>query len=159
TKQDHENNGTCTVTDDPNPESLQISGTASGTTITGAVLDGRKQQPFTMSVSGNTINGMVSGEFAGESTTFSATRSSTGVPAPAITGFTATPSTITAGESATLYWGSLNASSVSIDNGVGSRPASGSVTVSPSLTTAYKLTASGPGGNSAASVTVMVAPP
>ena len=59
---------------------------------------------------------------------------------------TAAPTTITAGNSATLTWSTTNTTSVSIDNGIGTVAASGSTTVSPTTTTTYTLTANGSGG-------------
>ena len=87
-------------------------------------------------------------------------------PLPAVDSYSATPSTITAGQSATLSWTTTNADSVSIDGGA-SLPADGSSTVSPVTTTAYVLTATGPGrsvtarrpgGSVTASVTITVNP-
>ena len=69
--------------------------------------------------------------------------------------FTANPPTIGLGSSSTLTWNVLNATSVTIDNGIGTKPASGSVTVSPQQSTTYTLTA----GASSASVRVTVVPP
>jgi PKD repeat protein len=76
-------------------------------------------------------------------------------PAPTIS-FSATPNNIASGQSSTLVWNTTNATSVTIDNGVGSKPVSGSTTVSPTATTTYTLTATGPGGTltSQAQVTV-----
>jgi hypothetical protein len=76
-------------------------------------------------------------------------------PKPQIS-FTASPRTIAEGERSTLAWNVLNATSISLDHGIGSRPASGSTSVSPPETTTYKLTATGPGGSSSAQVTVTV---
>jgi hypothetical protein len=74
--------------------------------------------------------------------------------------FSASPTFIGAGQSSTLAWTTTNATSVSIDNGVGSKPTSGTVVVFPGSTTAYTLTAIGPGGTSTAQATVViVAPP
>ena len=69
---------------------------------------------------------------------------------------TAAPTTITAGNSATLTWSTTNATSVSIDNGIGTVAASGSTTVSPTTTTTYTLTATGSGGTVTATATVTV---
>jgi phospholipase C len=69
---------------------------------------------------------------------------------------TAAPTTITAGNSATLTWSTTNATSVSIDNGIGTVAASGSTTVSPDTTTTYTLTATGSGGTVTATATVTV---
>jgi IPT/TIG domain/NHL repeat/GYF domain 2 len=78
-------------------------------------------------------------------------------PPPSIT-FTATPTSITAGQSSTLSWSVVNATSVFLDNGVGLQTASGEVAVAPASTTVYTLVAVGPGGTSVASVTVTVSP-
>ncbi|MEN8225656.1 MAG: hypothetical protein ABFS05_09890 [Bacteroidota bacterium] len=78
-------------------------------------------------------------------------------PAPEIT-FAVSPQSIAAGESATLTWNSSNADTVSIDNGIGSVPLSGSLSVSPALTTTYTITASGSGGTITAQAAVTVIP-
>ncbi|WP_031497724.1 OmpA family protein [Bryobacter aggregatus] len=82
-------------------------------------------------------------------------------PAPSIRSFSVEPTSITAGQSATLRWAVENADSVSISAGVGTVQASGNRSVSPSSTTTYRLSASGPGGTTERSVTLNVssAPP
>ncbi len=56
--------------------------------------------------------------------------------------FTAVPTSITRGDSSTLNWQVDNADTVEIDNGVGSvDPVTGTVTVKPTETTVYHLTA------------------
>jgi hypothetical protein len=77
---------------------------------------------------------------------------------PGIT-FTASPDAIPVGGSSTLTWSTTNATSVSIDNGVGAKPTSGTQLVSPSRTTIYRLTAAGPSGTASADVAVVVVPP
>lgn len=77
---------------------------------------------------------------------------------PTVTTFTATQSTITQGGTSTLSWTTTNASSVTIDNGVGSKPVNGSTGVSPTVTTTYKLTASNGSQSTTAQVTVTVQP-
>ena len=64
----------------------------------------------------------------------------TGVP-PTVT-LAASPATITIGGSAVLTWTSTNAVTASIDNGVGNVPVSGSIAVTPTATTTYKITVS-----------------
>lgn len=85
----------------------------------------------------------------------------TGVPAqksaPTIT-LAAQPSTISSGASTALSWTSANASSVTIQ-GLGTFPATGSVTVKPAGTTTYTAVASGPGGTTKSSAVVNVTPP
>lgn len=77
---------------------------------------------------------------------------------PAINSFTATPASIHAGQKTTLAWQVSNASSISIDNGVGAQTGQ-SVDVTPSATTTYTLTATGSGGSATAQATVTVLPP
>ena len=61
---------------------------------------------------------------------------------PVINGFTASPTTITAGQSATLNWGFVVGAQVAeIDQGIGGVVTPGSTTVSPTTTTTYTLTA------------------
>ena len=61
---------------------------------------------------------------------------------PIIASFSASPSTITAGNSTTLSWGAVtNADSVSIEPGIGGVTTPGSRSVSPATTTTYTLTA------------------
>jgi PKD repeat protein len=79
-------------------------------------------------------------------------------PAPTAT-FSAVPTSIIAGQSSTLTWSTTNATSISIDNGVGSKPVSGSTSVSPTTTTTYTLTATGPGGTTIKTATVTVTQP
>ena len=80
--------------------------------------------------------------------------------APVVAQFSAEPSTIQRGQSATLRWEvSGEATSVSINQGIGTVRSTGSQQVSPSSSTTYTLTASGPGGTTTASATVSVAAP
>ena len=76
-----------------------------------------------------------------------------------IDAFTASPSAILPGGSSTLSWSTTNATSVSIDQGVGGVALDGSTTVTPSSTTTYTLTAQGPGGPKTQQVTVSVSGP
>lgn len=68
----------------------------------------------------------------------------------------ASPTSVTAGNPATLTWTTANATSVSIAPGIGTVPASGSTTVTPSSTTQYTLTATGKSGTATATATVTV---
>ena len=65
---------------------------------------------------------------------------------PVIDTFTASPATIYAGESTTLEWETTDATSVSISGLSGTFVIDGSVSVSPTVTTTYRLTATGIGG-------------
>jgi Malectin domain/Chitobiase/beta-hexosaminidase C-terminal domain/Viral BACON domain len=76
--------------------------------------------------------------------------------APSITSFTATQTSITAGQSVTLSWGTANGTSESIDQGVGAVAASGSTTVSPAATTTYTLTATNAAGTATGAITISV---
>jgi uncharacterized repeat protein (TIGR02543 family) len=76
---------------------------------------------------------------------------------PIINSFSASPSTIAAGESSTLSWSVTDASSVSIDNGVGSVDLTGTTTVDPATTTTYTLTATNASGSVTLTTTVTVA--
>lgn len=71
--------------------------------------------------------------------------------------FSASPASISAGQSATLSWTTTSASSVTIDQGVGTVAASGTRTVSPASTTTYKLTATNSVGSVTANAVVTVA--
>jgi PKD repeat protein len=79
-------------------------------------------------------------------------------PVPSIS-FSASPPVIGGGESSTLSWATMNATAVSIDNGIGARSLNGSLQVSPAASTTYTLTATGAGGTKTATATVTVAPP
>ena len=70
----------------------------------------------------------------------------------------ANPATITAGQSTQLTWQTDNATDVSIE-GIGKVQASGSQTVTPTDSTTYRLTATGPGGTQDATTRVTVTRP
>jgi len=79
---------------------------------------------------------------------------------PAVAAFTANPATITAGQSSTLDWGAVsNATSVTVDQGIGAVQAPGARVVSPGTTTIYTLTVTGCGGTIERQATVIVNPP
>jgi peptidoglycan-associated lipoprotein len=79
--------------------------------------------------------------------------------APAPTAqLTATPASISAGDQVQLSWRTTNATAVSI-NGIGDLPTSGVKSVSPAVTTTYRLVATGEGGTANASAEVMVSAP
>jgi len=72
---------------------------------------------------------------------------------------TADKSTINPGESARLSWTTTNAQNVSIAPEVGAVTAQGNTAVTPSTSTTYTLTASGPGGSTDATVRISVSAP
>src|SRR5581483_4875232 len=76
-------------------------------------------------------------------------------PAPAIGSFSASPANITAGQSTTLSWSVSGATTISIDNGLGTVTGN-SKSVSPVQTTTYTLTATNSSGTISARVTVTV---
>ena len=78
---------------------------------------------------------------------------------PTIDSFSASPTTIISGNSSTLSWTTTNATSVSINQGIGGVSVDGSTSVTPTTTTTYTLTATGPGGTVTSSVTITVNPP
>ena len=71
---------------------------------------------------------------------------------------TATPMNIIQGESATIVYATVNATSVTVSNGVGSVSTNGSFVVSPTTTTSYTITAANAGGSTTCSVSVQVTP-
>jgi peptidoglycan-associated lipoprotein len=75
-------------------------------------------------------------------------------PSPTAT-LAANPAVIQQGQTTTLTWQTSNASDITIE-GVGTLPASGSRTVTPSESTTYNLVAKGPGGTTDASARVTV---
>lgn len=75
---------------------------------------------------------------------------------PIVSSFIASPSIISLGSSTTLSWSVSNATSVSINQGVGTVGLSGSTIVSPPSTTTYTLTASNASGSLTATALVQV---
>lgn len=101
--------------------------------------------------------GRGSGSSAGASN--AGTTSSTAAATPTVT-LNISPGTITAGQSATLTWSSVNATSVTIDNGMGQEGTSGSLSVKPAANTTYTATATGADGTSSPSqVSIIVTSP
>ena len=80
-------------------------------------------------------------------------------PVPVINDFAAAPASIAPGGSATLSWVVTDATTLSIDQGVGPVTGTTSTSVSPSATTTYTLTATNAFGSSTRTVTVTVVAP
>jgi hypothetical protein len=79
---------------------------------------------------------------------------------PTVAFFTANPATIDAGQSSTLDWGAVaNATSVTVDQGIGAVEAPGARVVTPAATTIYTLAVTGCGGTIERQATVIVNPP
>lgn len=78
-------------------------------------------------------------------------------PQPTIT-LTANPTSVNAGQTATLQWSTTNATSCTSANGwTGSRAVSGTFTTSPlNVATTFELNCSGPGGSATATTTVNI---
>lgn len=79
-------------------------------------------------------------------------------PSPTIS-LGASPATIKTGQSTSLKWNSSNATSVIIDNGIGTVEISGSTTLRPSASTTYIAKATGPGGSATAEARINVTSP
>ncbi len=77
---------------------------------------------------------------------------------PVCSSFSASPSTITSGDSSTLTWASTGASSASINQSIGSVSTSGSRDVSPTATTTYTLSLGNTAGTTTCKSTVKVTP-
>ena len=75
---------------------------------------------------------------------------------PIIVAFTANPTSITQGATSTLSWQVQNATTVTIDNGVGMVSLNGTRGVTPAATTVYTLTATNANGNASQQATVTV---
>jgi peptidoglycan-associated lipoprotein len=78
---------------------------------------------------------------------------------PTIAVFVAEPSTIVSGNPSTLRWAVSGATDISIDQGIGSVPASGTRVVYPSNDATYTLVARGVGGVTESRVRVAVTSP
>ena len=79
------------------------------------------------------------------------------VAAPIVTGFAASPASISAGQSSVLTWAVSGATSVTVSGITG--PAVSPITLSPASTTTYTLTATNLGGTTTAAATVTVLQP
>ena len=73
---------------------------------------------------------------------------------PTIEFFTAAPNSIILGDSSTLSWSVTNATTVSINQGIGIVSAAGTINVNPMATTTYTLVADNSDGRSSLSCTV-----
>jgi len=82
-------------------------------------------------------------------------------PPPALPTVTlsASQTMIQQGQSSTLTWSSTNATTLAIDQGVGTVAPQGSMNVTPQQSTTYTITATGPGGNATASARITVTAP
>jgi peptidoglycan-associated lipoprotein len=79
-------------------------------------------------------------------------------PGPPVCKLTAEPAAIDQGASVTLSWTSQNATDVNVDPSLGKQLTEGSATASPTESTTYVLTATGPGGTATCTARVTVKP-
>ena len=86
----------------------------------------------------------------------SAPRTLTIVAGPSITSFAASASVLTVAQPTILSWATSNATSCSIDNGVGTVVCTGSMVVTPGSSRTYKLTATANGATVTATAAVSV---
>jgi peptidoglycan-associated lipoprotein len=70
----------------------------------------------------------------------------------------ANPTVIQNGQSATLNWSSTNATSLNLTPDIGTVAPEGMMAVTPSSSTSYTITATGPGGSADANVRITVTP-
>ncbi len=78
---------------------------------------------------------------------------------PVIGAFTANPAEIIAGDKTTLEWQTTGATTITLEPGIGTAIASGSIILTPEKDTTYILTASNSSGSAQRSVTVYVSTP
>lgn len=103
-----------------------------------------------------TVKDWKEGNTSGPQARFHAGVASATVAVAPVTGqFSAQPSQINCGDSTRLTWTSAEAVAANI-SGIGDVPANGDRAVSPTQTTTYNFTASGPGGETTGSATVNV---
>lgn len=107
---------------------------------------------------GDRAGGNNNGTAVGNATTLAGASAPIQPRGPNIFSFTASTNQIYVGQSATLSWAVSNATSVVIDNGIGSVGATSSVPVAPLVTTTYTLTATNNIGGRAEAVTIQVDP-
>lgn len=136
--------GTYSVT-----ESQQSGYSLVGATCTGGVQNG--------SLSGSTVSGI---QVGGSSIVSCVFYNKPSQHTPLCT-LSATPSNVGSGNASTLSWTTVNASSITIDQGIGSKTpiSAGSVVVNPTTTTTYTATVVGPGGTVNCQTTVTVNTP
>jgi peptidoglycan-associated lipoprotein len=79
-------------------------------------------------------------------------------PGPPTCSLTASPATVTLGQSVTLNWTSSDASTVELNPDLGKQQAEGSSSATPAASTTYSLSLTGPGGEGECSARVTVTP-
>lgn len=159
----------------PGPQILMFNGSPLSITAgQSSTLSWTTQNATAVTISGlgaEPLNGSVSTGVLQTTTTYTLTATGPGgtqvtavitiqvAPAsvPQVVVFTASPQTISAGQSSQLCWQVIGATSISISNGIGSNlQGNACQTISPQTTTTYVLTATNASGQIQASVTVNV---
>ena len=79
-------------------------------------------------------------------------------PASPSVALSAAPASAQAGQPVTLTWSSTNATSITLEPSVGRVAPQGSLTVRPTQSTTYTVTATGPGGSAQANAKVTITP-
>jgi chitodextrinase len=98
------------------------------------------------------------GNSSNQSLSVSATTQGSSFPTPTVS-ITASPASITAGQSSTLTWSSTNATGCTASGDwSGTRNTSGTQSVTPAANSTYSLSCSGSGGSASDSATVSVTP-
>jgi len=130
----------------PNATSVNISGVGSNLNPAGTA---------TVSPTTTTTYNLTATGQGGQTITASVTVT-VGASKPVIIRFTAAPTNINQGQSSLLSWATTGASTITINNGVGTVAANGSQSVSPTTTTTYTLTATGADGTTSVTAAVTV---
>lgn len=147
----------CTVRQEP-PVSFTALALVQGSESAGVFVLEDQLIDFDGRFSGNTFSG-VTYDGQDQSSLMLTRKDPTGTGPVMITSFTARPSVVRPGSAVELRWVTAFASSVTIAPGVGSVPMKGTITVLPSQTTTYTLTATGSDtANAYCRVTVESAP-
>lgn len=148
---------TATCSGAPTATNITWTGSASNGVAPFALLwgNGATTSSQTIAVSHGTYSMTLQATDASSTVATTTCSATVAQPAPTITSFNAAPSSITVGQSVVLSWVVTNASSTSINNGVGAVTGT-STTVSPTATTVYTLSAVNPGGTTTSNATVTV---
>ena len=150
-------NGSNSYSPDGNPLTYQwqqeagpaVSLSAATSTITTFTAAGNQSYAFRLTVKDN---------FGGQSSArVRITTASTS--SPIVSSFTASPTSISSGQSSTLAWSVSGAKTITISPQPGTVPATGTASVSPTATTTYTLTATNDNGSVNATATVVVNSP
>lgn len=135
--------------------------TDAGTTLTWTFGDGGTASGLTASHAYSSV-GTYTVTFKATATGYTASSKTVAITVmatPSITSFTASPNSITSGQTSTLAWATTGATSLSLDNGIGSVTGTTSKAVTPAVSTTYTLTATNAAGSVTATVAVAVSAP